>query len=270
MVLRTVLGNYRRRWQSARAVHRSVPFGHLRLPPPILRPCTVEFKDDRFFVASARREVDTLIERCGLAPGSRILEIGCGTGRLPLGILSRGLSIRTYEGIDVDRQAIRWCHRWITRAHPAFRFTFLDAYNERYNPAGAIRLDEKFRFNFRDAGFDVISLYSVFTHMEVEDIRVYLREIRRLIAPQGRIFLTAYLESRVPDVSINPPGYGESSGTPLHRVRLDKQYFESLLADQGLEMVRLDHRCEYDGQSGVCLAQVAASATGFDPRRPDQ
>ena len=68
-----------------------------------------------------------------------------------------------------------------------------------------------------------------------------------------RIFLTAYLEDDVPDVGINPPDYREASSSPLHRVRLNRGFFESLLSKHGLAMVRFDHACEHDGQSGVYL-----------------
>lgn len=90
--------------------------------------------------------------------------------------------------------------------------------------------------------------------MTAQDMTIYLAEIRRLLARDGRVFLTAYLEDDVPDVCVNPPDYREPSNTPLHRVRLNRRYFEDLLSTHGLAMVRLDHASECDGQSGVYLA----------------
>jgi SAM-dependent methyltransferase len=237
-----------------RAVGHCVHYGELRLPPPALRRCTIEFKDDEFFVNSALGEARKLVEHCGLTTASRVLDIGCGPARLPLGILGALGSIGRYEGIDVDEHAVAWCRRWIEPDHRDFRFTHLDIHNDRYNPAGEIRLDDRFRFDFEDGSFDVIYLYSVFTHMTVEDMTIYLAEIRRLLAADGRVFLTAYLEDNVPDVGVNPPDYREPSNTPLHRVRFNRRYFENLLSTHGLDMVRLDHACEHDGQSGVYVA----------------
>jgi len=236
-----------------RAVGRWVPYGELRLPPAALRRCTIEFKDDEFFVNSARAEARKLIEHGGLNTASRVLDIGCGPARLPLGILSVLGSIGRYEGIDVDEHAIAWCRRWMEPDHRNFRFTHLDIHNERYNPSGKVRLNDRFRFDFDDAAFDMIYLYSVFTHMTAEDMMIYLAEIRRLLAPGGGVFLTAYLEDDVPDICVNPPDYRESSNTPLHRVRLNRRYFEDMLSTHGLAMVRLDHASECDGQSGVYL-----------------
>ncbi len=113
----------------------------------------------------------------------------------------------------------------------------------------------------------MIYLYSVFTHMKAEDTKVYLRELRRLLAPKGAIFLTAYLERDVPDVSINPAGYRQASDKPLHRVRLSRNFFEAMLADNGLAVVRCDEHGEADGQSGVYLARESVAVGGGASRR---
>lgn len=243
---------------ASRAVGRFVSFEGLRLPPPALRRCTVEFKEDAFFLDSARREARRLIDRFGITGGSRVLDIGCGPGRLALGLLAELGASGRYEGVDVDEHAVAWCRRWITPDHPAFRFTHLDVANARYNPGGAIRLDDRFRFPFDDESLDAVYLYSVFTHMAIEDIEIYLAELRRLLAPGGGIFLTAYLEDDVPEVSINPPGYRRQSRSPLHRVRLNRRYFEQLAATHGLAVARLDHAAEHDAQSAVYLREQAA------------
>ena len=233
-----------------------VRFKHLNLPPANMRQCTAEFRDDAYFVASAEREVCKLVEHCGLNSESRILEIGCGSGRLPVGLLSTDQSIERYVGIDVDVEAIRWCERWIAAEHTTFQFLHIDVYNERYNPKGATHLDDRFRFEVADQSCDIIYLYSVFTHMEIDDIGVYLREFKRILAPQGKAFLTAYLEDNVPDVTVNPPEYRQESEGPLHRMRFNREFFESELREHGLRMCRFDHQGEHDRQSGVYLAHA--------------
>jgi SAM-dependent methyltransferase len=233
-----------------------VPYAGLNLPPASLRRCTSEFRNDRYYLDSARHEAVRLIKHCGLSPQDRVLDLGCGAGRLALGILDVVGAIRGYEGIDVDRYAIEWCRHWIEEDHPAFRFTRLDVHNDRYNPAGRIRLNARFRFDFPDRHFDVIYLYSVFTHMKPADTRVYLREMRRVLAPKGSVFLTAYLEPDVPDVSINPAGYRQASNKPLHRVRLSRDFFAGMLAENGLAIRHFEEHGEFDGQSGVYLVHA--------------
>lgn len=229
---------------------------HLPLPPAHMRQCTAEFRDDEYFVASAEREVRKLVEHCGLGSDSRIFEIGCGSGRLPVGLISTDRSMVNYVGVDVDVEAVRWCERWISSEHPTFQFVHIDVHNERYNPRGAIRLDDRFRFEVADQSYDLIYLYSVFTHMRIDDINVYLREFKRILAPEGRVLLTAYLENDVPDVTVNPPEYRQEYRGPLHRIRFNRDFFENQLREHGLRMCRFDHQGEHDRQSGVYLAHA--------------
>ena len=233
-----------------------VRFKHMNLPPAHMRQCTAEVRDDEYFVASAEREVRKLVEHCELNGDSRILEIGCGSGRLPIGLISTNQSIANYVGVDVDVEAIRWCERWIASEHSKFQFAHIDVHNERYNPKGAIRLDDRFRFEVVDQSCDIIYLYSVFTHMEIDDVKVYLREFKRNLAPEGRVFLTAYLEDDVPDVTVNPPEYRQKYRGPLHRIRFDRDFFEDQRREHGLRMCRFDHQGEHDRQSGVYLAHA--------------
>lgn len=234
----------------------SVRFNQLNLPPAHMRQCTAEFRDDAYFVESAEREVRKLIEHCGLNSKSRILEVGCGSGRLPIGLMSTDQSIERYVGIDVDVEAVRWCERWIAAEQPAFQFMHIDVYNERYHPKGTTRLDDRFRFDVADQSCDIIYLYSVFTHMEIDDVKVYLREFKRILAPEGKVFLTAYLEDNVPDVTVNPPEYRQETQGPLHRMRFNREFFERQLCENGLRMCRFDHQGEHDRQSGVYLTHA--------------
>lgn len=233
----------------------AVTFGDLNLPPAQMRQCTVEFRDDEYFVKSAEGEIHKLVEHCGLSSSSRVLEIGCGSGRLPIGLMSVKQSVACYDGIDVDKDAIKWCKRWIGSQNDIMNFSYINVYNERYNPKGTVHINDSFHFDFPDNHFDVIYSYSVFTHMEVDDIKVYLRECKRLLTITGKIFVTAYLEDDVPDATINPSDYRPETRGPLHRVRLNREYFINLLPPLGLKMFQFNHNGEHDGQSGIYLSR---------------
>lgn len=235
--------------------NEAVTFGDLSLPPAHMRQCTVEFRDDEYFVKSAEEEVRKLVEHCGLCSSSRVLEIGCGSGRLPIGLMRVRQPVASYDGIDVDKDAIKWCKRWIGSQNDIMNFNYINVYNERYNPKGNVHLNDSFRFDFPDNHFDVIYSYSVFTHMEVNDIKVYLRECKRLLTLTGKIFVTAYLEDDVPDTTINPNDYRPETRGPLHRVRLNREYFNNLLKPLGLRMFQFNHNGEHDGQSGIYMSK---------------
>ena len=231
----------------------SVHYKNMILPPERLRYCGLKFTDNEHFLVSAQEEADRLVERFGLTLSSSILDVGCGVGRLPIGILSRVGEIRNYQGVDVSNTSIRWCQRYITREHPSFQFSHTDVKNPRYNPSGN-SIDVDFRLPFDEKEFDIIYLYSVFSHMTTEDIRVYLKEFQRLLSPMGKIFLTAFIEDGVPDMTINPQNYKANWEGTLHCVRYNKDFLESLLAENGFDVDHLDYEGETDEQSALFIS----------------
>lgn len=231
------------------------------LPAPYLRTGGVCFIDNAEYLASAQQEARRLIDAFHCTSAERILDVGCGTGRLPIGLLStlREASPQ-YVGVDVSLTAVRWCRRHIAKAHSAFSFLHLPLRNERYNPEGIV-IDDAFRFPWPDGSFDVIYLYSVFSHMRSPEIRIYLREFQRLLSPKGHVFLTAFTEDGVAAEMENPPDYQDQWKGALHCVRFERGFFEKMIADAGLRVDRYDHGKETDAQSGWYLSRKDLKAS---------
>jgi ubiquinone/menaquinone biosynthesis C-methylase UbiE len=238
-------------------------YHHVVLPPPGLRKCEPAFRDDGYFLQSAQREADRVIQRCGVTGHSRILEVGCGPGRFPIGLLTRVGELAQYWGLDVQVRSIQWCQRHLTRAHPTVQFRHLNVHNLRYHSRGN-PLDASFRFPFRDGSFDLIYLYSVFSHMISADIRVYLHDFHRLLGRTGWVCCTGFLEEGVPEMMSNPPGYRPRYRGPLHRVRYNQAFFEAMLHEEGFAVQRFEYATELDGQSVVYAVrqEVPAVQTG--------
>ncbi|MER3408641.1 MAG: hypothetical protein C4306_00705 [Thermoleophilia bacterium] len=165
------------------------------LPPFDLRAGGFLYRDNGFFVGYADRDVALLAEWLGLSEQTRLLDVGCGAGRLAIGILRNVGSIRRYCGVDVDDRAIEWGRRHLSGRDPSFEFLALDVANERYRPDGAA-IGEGFRFPFPDAAFDLIYMSGVAPHLVAEELTVYFREFRRLLSERGGVYLTAFLEER--------------------------------------------------------------------------
>jgi ubiquinone/menaquinone biosynthesis C-methylase UbiE len=135
---------------------------------------------------------DLLRELCDVTPDSRVLDVGCGAGRLA-GPLTGFLGPEgSYEGFDSSAERIEWCNDNIAPHHSGFRFTVADVHNGQYNPTAEIRASE-YTFPYGDTEFDVAFLTSVFTHMLPEDVSHYMDEIARVLKPGGRALITWFL-----------------------------------------------------------------------------
>ncbi|MGH2722694.1 MAG: class I SAM-dependent methyltransferase [Actinomycetota bacterium] len=154
------------------------------------------------FVGSAKRDLRLLIEEAGLRPHERILDVGCGLGRMALPFKAYLDDRGSYEGFDVREKAIRWARRRIARGDPRIRFQHIDIFNGSYNLTGSVRPSE-LRFPYDDGSFDVVVLFSVFTHLVTEDLRHYLDEIVRVLTTGGRCVATFRLMDR-PQVVKHP------------------------------------------------------------------
>jgi SAM-dependent methyltransferase len=235
---------------------RFVQYKGSLLPPPNLRLCSAKLQDDEYFLESAELEAERLVHRLGCRAGSSVLEIGCGSGRLPIGLL-RQLQDIDYQGLDVLRPHIDWCTRYISRAHPSFCFSHLDAYSARYNPSGR-PIAEGFRLPWPEDHFDIVYMYGVMTNMTDAHARIYLREMQRLVRPTGTVFLTGFVEDDVPAVSVNPDGYlGLKPAGPLFLVRYQRDHFLSMIADAHLKVGQVEKMgAEYfDSQTAFYLSK---------------
>ena len=135
---------------------------------------------------------ERIIANTDLQPQHRVLDIGCGIGKLA-NPLTRHLSGEgRYEGIDIQARAIRWLNKNITREHANFRFQWMDVYSELYNRRGAVP-DFEYEFPYPDETFDLIVLISVFSHMLLPGTSRYLDEIQRLLKPSGLCYATFFL-----------------------------------------------------------------------------
>ncbi len=231
-----------------------VRYKGVMLPPPRRRRCGPRFQDDETFLTSAHVEAERLERDFGLTRSGSVLDVGCGVGRLAIGLRSRLGEVAAYRGIDVDRRDIEWCSRYIGRRHPSFKFTHVDAANARYNPSGEV-LGPESSLPFSAGSFDVIYSNSVLSHMETGDVRIYLREFARLLHDGGGAFVTAFVEDDVPEISVNPAGYLADWSGPLHCVRYERSHFEAMVGDAGLRIERFEHRAVGGRQSALYLSK---------------
>ncbi len=126
---------------------------------------------------------------------SDVLDVGCGV-RFTQAFLDRGVPVKHYTGVDVSSEVIDWLQQNVE--DPRFEYHLLDAHNELYNPTGSPLADIAL-----DLGtFDLICLFSVFTHLAPHDYQAMLTLLRRYAGPDTRLFYTLFLNEKTDD------GYG--------------------------------------------------------------
>ena len=93
---------------------------------------------------------------------------------------------------DVVEKGVNWCNAKIKKDHPNFNFRYVPLNNDLYNPSSLAKASE-FHFPYADEQFDLAFLFSIFTHMQTEEIDHYLTEIYRVLKPGGKCLATFFL-----------------------------------------------------------------------------
>jgi SAM-dependent methyltransferase len=152
------------------------------------------------------------IHKAGLSCDARVLDIGCGVGRMAYALAHYLAPDGVYRGFDVCQESIDWANGSIGKTHPNFAFQQIDLRHDLYNPEGTVAPLE-FKFPYEDDSFDFVFLTSVFTHMSAPEIRAYLKEIRRVLMSGGTCLLTAFL---MDEISTKLCKEGKSSQNFVH------------------------------------------------------
>jgi SAM-dependent methyltransferase len=112
------------------------------------------------------RAVRRALRVAGVAPGARVLDVGCGTGRW----------LRRYQGLGFEALGVDATFSMLAIAQARGTTTPLAA-------------GEAYRLPFGDAQFDCVSDITVVQHIPVSQQAAALGEMMRVLKPKGRLIL---------------------------------------------------------------------------------
>jgi SAM-dependent methyltransferase len=210
---------------------------------------------DAFYLASAIAEAKRVVGVMDYTPRGLLVDIGCGQGRLAIGLI-RDLPNARYLGLDVSARSIDWCTKHLESRHPSYRFRHINLVNALYNPLGDA-LPPVFHLPVTSGAADIAYMWGVVTNMEPEHLAPYAQEISRILRLGGKLFLTANVEANVPKVSVNPEKYVPfvCSG-PLHIVRYERQYFLDVFQGAGLKLTQFAYHAAGNCQSEMYFVKA--------------
>jgi len=102
----------------------------------------------------------------------KVLDLGCGSGRHVVLLAKNGFKV---YGFDIADEGIKIARQWLKREELKANFKI-----------GSIYKKLPYRNNFFDAAISTHAIH----HGKIEDIRKTIREIERILKPDGLIFAT--------------------------------------------------------------------------------
>lgn len=115
----------------------------------------------------------SIVERAGVQPGQRVLDVGCGRGEVTYNLAKLGAEA---VGIDYAATALKLARR-MRAEHPdlADRVTL-------------VKCDAK-RMPFLSGAFDAAFMLDVVEHLQPWELHLALLEVRRLLRREGALFI---------------------------------------------------------------------------------
>lgn len=182
-------------------LHFSSNFAQKPDEEKLIPPQTLNFVGGGDFKNIGNEFFNHCLKYGNVQPDDRVLEVGCGIGRIALPFTKYLSKKGGYWGMDIVKEGIYFCQKMYSNKYPNFNFKVADVYNKAYYPEGRFQPHE-YPFPYEDSFFDFIFLTSVFTHMYLKDVDHYLSEISRILKPGKKCLITYFILNSETDHNI--------------------------------------------------------------------
>ena len=220
---------------------------HKYVPPRgyIYTGSPANYKD---YIKQGEQQLGLLKSEIELRQNDSVLDIGSGIGRTAIALTSYLDKTARYEGFDVVQLGIKWCDSKIKKDFPNFNFKYIPLFNDLYNNAN-LKASE-FIFPYEKNFFDKIFSFSVFTHMQIDEIQHYFSEIYKVLKPNGIAFSTFFIyddasENKISqnkefDFSHKKNGYRlMSNNVKSGNIAIHKDKLKAMLEFENLTLVKV-------------------------------
>ncbi len=204
-------------------------------PPPALRPYVGPLEDHFYDNPTGA----PLFPGVPLASYDAVFDFGCGCGRLARQLLQMHSRPRSYVGVDLNEKLITWCQEALEPCDPGFRFHHQDVFNAGFNPEGRDRVAP---FPVADASVSLLLAWSVFTHVLEDQAEFYLREVARVLRPEGILLSTWFFfdKTEFPMMQDFQNALFINESDPTNAVIFDRSWFERRARELGLSFLKIE------------------------------
>ncbi|MEO1039211.1 MAG: class I SAM-dependent methyltransferase [Pseudomonadota bacterium] len=174
-------------------------------------------------VASGVKLVE-MVQSIRPVDGASILDFGCGV-KLAQALVEMNSPQTLYVGLDVYREMVEFLQDALS--HDArYRFVTVNFHNQMYNRDGEdMAFGDTMPIEKRD--FDLMTMFSVITHMEPDDTRATLRRLRTHAGTDAHLIFSAFVRDQAQDFIDSDPD------RPLLRAFYRREFLDQIIGQSG-------------------------------------
>jgi 2-polyprenyl-3-methyl-5-hydroxy-6-metoxy-1,4-benzoquinol methylase len=173
---------------------------------------------DYFSAMTGPSLVSSILKLAAPRPGARILDLGCGRGHLLSLLAARGFRI---AGADSSPGSVRAAQAAVAAVEP-----------------DRIRVGDPSAIPFEAGAFDVVVLIETIEHVRPEGLTSLLAEVRRVLAPNGALFITTPNSEDLSANLVRCPDCGARFHPMQHLRSWDARSLKEVLTSAGFVDVR--------------------------------
>jgi SAM-dependent methyltransferase len=219
---------------------------------------------------------DNLLQEIStIGPRSRVIDFGCGIGRVAAQLLSRDEPPRRYLGIDIMPAVIDFCRAELQPRFPGTAFELAAGANDHYDH----RIDTRVVAQSTAAltatyggRYTHAFAFSVFTHLYAADFVSALRFVGTLLRSGGEFLFTAFtltdyaramIAGGTTDFSLALHEYRDDGrvmvgdpADPLAFIAYDPALIAAMVAEAGLIITKIEYGTWMGGKLGSSLQDI--------------